>query len=123
MAGPWSPEQRRKHAATVARKRAETPPTPRGFGIRCDLCGISAAETKVLRFVLTRHMLIEGRETTRGFGSLDLCERCWSETAGRRRRRQKHRDRATSTRRPSNARSVRETGSGEGLSMAASGRS
>lgn len=110
MAGPWSPEQRARHAATVAAKRslAVTQPV---YGQRCDICGVSGADALVLHFGLIYRR--PGRQP-RGVGAVELCSACWQRGPARRRRRAG----ATRTSEPSNARSVRETTPGAGLSMA-----
>ena len=107
MAGPWSPEQRARHAATVARKRAEAGRRGPTLGLQCDVCGISGAETKVIRFGLTVHAARpDGRDTTMSAGAIDLCESDWTAYGRRRRQRRRYLNLW-----PSNARSVREIAS------------
>jgi len=57
--------------------------------LACDVCSERASPVrKVLRFALTRWVAgpTGQRGTTRGVGSLFLCEPCWRVTAGQRRR-------------------------------------
>lgn len=98
MTAPWTAARRAKFRATMAAKAARTraeragkAPTPPP-DLRCDMCDIPAGEpsfrgpAKVLRFWLIRPSYrSDGRQTTRGAGALNLCQRCWETTAGRRR--------------------------------------
>lgn len=53
--------------------------------MRCDICAISDGKgTSVRRFALYVPVKDEGRTTTRGAGTLFLCSRCYSQTAGKR---------------------------------------
>lgn len=46
--------------------------------VHCYVCGLSNRRRKVLRFNLIRGEMIDGRKTTRGAGSIHLCDECWS---------------------------------------------
>lgn len=53
--------------------------------LRCDLCATDNEQAKVLRFTLIRRAYQDGYPTTRAAGGINLCERCWRDTGGRRR--------------------------------------
>ena len=82
----WTPEQRAAAATAAAaynRAKAQADAKKR----RCDMCGISGEEQRVLAFGLThsaRHP--DGRHTTKGVGAMHLCQQCWLDTAAKRRR-------------------------------------
>lgn len=58
----------------------ETPPPS------CDLCGID--EVKLVRFSLVRNIAVDGgRRSSRGFGGILMCEKCWRRVRARTRRR------------------------------------
>jgi hypothetical protein len=49
---------------------------------RCDMCLLAAKPGRaILRFNLLRQTVVGGVRTTRGAGSLMLCEDCWTRTA------------------------------------------
>jgi hypothetical protein len=52
---------------------------PRSLPVaRCMVCRRPAVDVKVLRFSLIRSTTrTDGRKTTRGCGSIDLCGVCW----------------------------------------------
>jgi hypothetical protein len=59
---------------------------------RCDICAINEAPRRPLRrFYLTSDVKRpDGGFIRRGVGSIILCSRCWSQTAGKRRRPRRH---------------------------------
>lgn len=44
----------------------------------CYVCLIGSHRTKIVRFSLTRSVIVAGRKTTRGAGVISLCQSCWS---------------------------------------------
>jgi hypothetical protein len=50
---------------------------------RCDICAI---RDKLRRFYLIADVQAGDKIVRRGVGSMILCARCWSQTAGKRRR-------------------------------------
>jgi hypothetical protein len=61
-------------------------PRRRRVQLRCDRCRAASWEAKVIRFTLIRSVITAGRHRSRGAGGINLCEDCWNQTAGRRRR-------------------------------------
>ncbi len=63
--------------------RSPTPPTR-----RCDLCSVTEGKgIRVIRFSLVARVFVPGKpRSSRGVGTILLCDRCWRNTGGRRRR-------------------------------------
>jgi len=53
--------------------------------VRCDICARTAAETTIVRFALQENR----GGTNRGAGAIEMCRRCWRETAAPRQRRKR----------------------------------
>jgi hypothetical protein len=52
----------------------------------CDMCGSSSRERRLSRFSLRKSVMVRGKYTSRGVGTIFLCESCWKRTAGSRRK-------------------------------------
>lgn len=64
--------------------RPKSPITVREYV--CDMCGSSNRKRRLSRFSLRKSVMVRGKYTSRGVGTIFLCEPCWKRTAGSRRR-------------------------------------